>query len=75
MSPVYTLNDAGSDAQPHLFAATICVPKKKLYPAVKELRRVGAFDHPALSCAALPCSALLGCYCQQQRVPLPHRAS
>ena len=41
VSPVYTLNDAGSDAQPHLFAATICVPKKKLYPAVKELRRVG----------------------------------
>ncbi|PSC74780.1 ATP phosphoribosyltransferase [Micractinium conductrix] len=40
VSPVYTLNGGGA-AEPHFFAATICVPKKQLYPAVKEIRRVG----------------------------------
>ena len=39
VSPVYTLNGGGA-AEPHFFAATICVPKKQLYPAVKEIRRV-----------------------------------
>ena len=40
VSPVYTLEGSAAGAAPHLFAATICVPKKQLYPAVKELRRV-----------------------------------
>ena len=26
-------------AEPHLFAAVICVEKKRLYPAVKEIRK------------------------------------
>ena len=40
MSPVYTL-EGGQGAAPHLYAAVICVPKKQLYPAVKEIRKVG----------------------------------
>lgn len=41
MSQVYTLGASGK-AEPHLFAAVICVEKKRLYPAVKEIRRVRA---------------------------------
>ncbi|KAL4436781.1 hypothetical protein ABPG75_003920 [Micractinium tetrahymenae] len=40
VSPVFTRGTSGG-AEPHLFAAVICVPKKQLYPAVKEIRRVG----------------------------------
>lgn len=40
MSQVYTLGPDGR-AQPHLYAAVICVAKKQLYPAVKEIRKVG----------------------------------
>lgn len=41
VSPVYTRGTSG-EAEQHLFAAVICVPKKQIYPAVKEIRRVGA---------------------------------
>ncbi|KAI3425848.1 hypothetical protein D9Q98_007822 [Chlorella vulgaris] len=37
---VYTLGPDGK-AQSHLYAATICVPKKRLYPAVKQIRKIG----------------------------------
>ncbi|KAI7837227.1 hypothetical protein COHA_008916 [Chlorella ohadii] len=40
VSRVYTLGPDGR-AQPHLYAAVICVAKKQLYPAVKEIRKVG----------------------------------
>jgi hypothetical protein len=40
VSRVYTLG-ADGHAEPHLYAATICVPKKRLYPAVKQIRKVG----------------------------------
>lgn len=39
MARVYTLGPDGK-AQSHLYAATICVPKKRLYPAVKQIRKV-----------------------------------
>ena len=42
VSAVYTFN-GGAVAEPHLYAATICVPKKQLYPAVKEIRKVGGW--------------------------------
>ena len=51
MSPVYTLEGSAAGAAPHLFAATICVPKKQLYPAVKELRKVCGGGEPSCSCA------------------------
>lgn len=40
ISPVYTHSDNGATAQCGLYAAVICVPKKRLYPSVKELRKV-----------------------------------
>lgn len=40
VSRVYTLG-ADGHAEPHLYAATICVPKSRLYPAVKQIRKVG----------------------------------
>lgn len=40
VSAVYT-QGADGKIETHLYAATICVPKKQLYPAVKEIRRVG----------------------------------
>lgn len=49
VSPVFTPDtvEGGSNGSasavsaPHLFGATICVPKKRLYACVKELRKVG----------------------------------
>eukprot|EP00887_Chlorella_sp_A99_P008043 scaffold12.g8043.t1 len=38
---VYTLSPSGAGVEQHLFAAVVCVPKKQLYPAVKEIRKVG----------------------------------
>jgi len=38
----------GEDAQPHLYAAVICVAKKQLYPAVKEIRKARLLDSLAL---------------------------
>ena len=42
ISPVYTAGDSGngSGASHGFYACTICVPKKRLYPSVKELRKV-----------------------------------
>ena len=37
-------------AEPHLFAAVICVEKKRLYPAVKEIRKAGLGDASWLAC-------------------------
>lgn len=47
MSRVYTLGPDGR-AQPHLYAAVICVAKKQLYPAVKEIRKARLLDRLAL---------------------------
>lgn len=41
VSNVYTLSPSGAGVEQHLFAAVVCVPKKQLYPAVKEIRKVG----------------------------------
>lgn len=41
ISPVYTMNGDGTAAQHGFYAATICVPKKKLYASVKALQKVG----------------------------------
>lgn len=38
ISPVYTHGANGAECG--LYAAVICVPKKRLYPSVKELRKV-----------------------------------
>ena len=46
VSRVYTLGADGK-AEPHLYAATICVPKKRLYPAVKEIRKARPACPPA----------------------------
>lgn len=54
ISPVYTQGANGAVAECGLYAAVICVPKKRLYPSVKELRKVGRselFD-PSLSQAS-----------------------
>lgn len=41
ISPVYSADASnGAQASAGLFGATICVPKKRLYPCVKELRKV-----------------------------------
>ncbi|GAB4823406.1 hypothetical protein N2152v2_010452 [Parachlorella kessleri] len=41
ISPIYVLNGDGTAAEHHYFAAVICVQKKQLYAAVKELRKIG----------------------------------
>eukprot|EP00955_Chlamydomonas_euryale_P082559 363740-Chlamydomonas_euryale.AAC.22 len=41
ISQVYTLNGNGSAAQRGFYAASICVSKKRLYAAVKELQKLG----------------------------------
>ena len=41
ISPVFTpANGGGAAAEHGFYAATICVPKKKLYASVKALRKV-----------------------------------
>lgn len=41
ISPVYAADGSnGAHVSAGFFAATICVPKKRLYPCVKELRKV-----------------------------------
>jgi ATP phosphoribosyltransferase len=40
ISSVYNMEGDGSAAQHGFYAATICVPKKKLYTAVKTLQKV-----------------------------------
>lgn len=42
MSPIYVLSEDGKSADHRYYAAVICVHKKKLYSAVKELRKVGS---------------------------------
>lgn len=43
ISPVFTMNgDNGAAAEHGFYATVICVDKKRLYPCVKELRRVCA---------------------------------
>jgi ATP phosphoribosyltransferase len=42
ISPVYTSTN-GRVTDHEFYAATICVPKKKLYACVKQLRKVGLF--------------------------------
>lgn len=41
ISPVYNMNGSSSAAQHGVYAATICVSKKSLYGAVKELQKLG----------------------------------
>ncbi|GAX75767.1 hypothetical protein CEUSTIGMA_g3210.t1 [Chlamydomonas eustigma] len=41
ISNVYNLNGSDDEVQHGFYAATICVPKKKLYAAVKSLQKLG----------------------------------
>ena len=41
VSDVFTLNQERGLAEHHVFATTICVEKKRIYSAVKELQKVG----------------------------------
>lgn len=40
VSPVFTLDGDRKAAEHGFYAAVVCVPKKQLYPAVKEIRKV-----------------------------------
>ena len=42
VSPVFTLDGDRKAAEHGFYAAVVCVPKKQLYPAVKEIRKVRA---------------------------------
>lgn len=53
VSQVYTMGPDGR-VQPHLYAAVICVAKKQLYPAVKEIRKVRL---------GLDVTVVVGCSC------------
>jgi len=43
ISPIYTLDQHSKVAQQGLYAAVVCVPKKRLYACVKTLQRVGVW--------------------------------
>ena len=56
ISSVYSMDASGTAAQHGFYAATICVPKKKLYAAVKSLQKVrAAHGMIAASSAAQGC--------------------
>lgn len=41
VSPVFSRPEDSGEVQQGLYAAVVCVPKKMLYPAVKEIRKLG----------------------------------
>lgn len=43
VSNVYTMNSGTGKAEHHVYAATICVTKKRIYGAVKALQKVCVF--------------------------------
>ncbi len=63
ISPVFTMNGDGAAAAEHgFYAAVICVPKKRLYPSVKELRKVcGSSHHGDGCCSCVLCSQRTVC--------------
>lgn len=68
---MYNLNGHKGDAELNFYAATICVNKKQLYPAVKALQKVRAqlLLMPRLNWAAWPRRLLCGaCMCQGVRL-------
>ena len=40
IAPIYTQDSISNDDGSKFFAATVCVPKKRLYDSVKEIRKV-----------------------------------
>ena len=74
IAPIFSAEDQGLPEGHAFYAATICVPKSRLYASVKELRKVGALrSHPAAGVTRM--SHMQELQCLHHLVPCAHSSA